>query len=158
MSTFLSGLAKKAGIDRRTADTLGVAPAQRGATPPVNPTGPGKPTRERPAVEPPPAPAPGAEVPQAPLGAIPTEMQAALTRVLGSARSRSLTEEARTFGRGDDRNQYFNLFGRTPSPREVEAYALGKSLEQRLGRPPTVVEVKSALLASDFIDRSPESF
>lgn len=158
MGGFLGSLAKRAGVNRRTAETLGVSPAQRGATPPINPSGPGKPTAERPAVEPPPAPAPGAQVPQAPLGAVSSEMQASLTRVLGSARTRSLTEEARTFGRGDDRNQYFNLFGRVPNPREVEAYTLGKSLEQRLGRPPTVVEIKSALLASDFIDRAPESF
>lgn len=155
--SFMESVAKKAGVTRRTAQSLGVSPAQRGATPPVNPTGPGEPTRERPAVEPPPAPAPGAQ-PQSPLGPVSSEMQAALTRVLGSARSRSLTEEARTFGRGDDRNQYFNLFGRTPSPREVEAYALGKSLEQRLGRPPTVVEIKSALMSSDLIDRSSEPF
>lgn len=69
-----------------------------------------------------------------------------------------MSEEAARFGRGDDRNQFFNLFGRTPTPREVSSFALRKDLEKRLGRPPTVTEVKSALLSADFVDRSPESF
>lgn len=154
MGGFLGEVAKKAGANRGAAQALGLQNrAARERTPPIVP--PGEPTPDRPART---APQPGTPPPGRSLGPIPEELRASLNRVLGGQKQRMLSEETRQFGRGDDRNQFFNLHGRTPTPRELSAFNLTRDLERRLGRPPTVQEVRSELRNSDFVDPTPDPF
>lgn len=156
MGGFLQEVAKKAGARRGARESLGLGPSRSTVerTPPLVP--PGEPDAQRPART---APQPGTPPPAGrSLGGVPDELRASLERVLGGQRQRMLSEDTRQFGRGDDRNQFFNLYGVTPTPRELSSFNLRRDLERRLGRIPTVSEVRAELRNSDFVDPTPDPF
>lgn len=166
---FLGELAKKSKQRGKAMQQLGMkTPETQAAVPPMNPSGPGEPTPSQPAVAVPPSqqqPQPGAEPTSgqpagAPLGPIPTEMQAALNRIMQSSQPTMLSEELRRVAApgADQRHQFFNLFGHMPTSRELGSFSLRLNLERQLQRPPTVQEVKQALAGADFVDRTPEPF
>ena len=166
MAGFVDNLSKRAGQRKRTREQLGLqspepTPGERASTPPINPTGPGTPdappaTR---ATQQAPQPTPGAAPPASPLGDAPPELQESLQRMLTASESAMLTDKAKALGRpGDDRQVFFNIFGHMPTPREVSGFKLRLDMEKKLGRPPTVAEVKARLREADFIDRTPEPF
>ena len=157
----LIGLAKEKTQTGQAAERLGIdtKAGQRGNTPPP----PQAPAQEAPA-----APtAPAAE-------AAPTEertrpqnlgaprdaaLQNALGRMLSGVSTEMQTKRLQRLGKpGSQRQQFFNMFGRAPTAREIGAWNVRLELERQHGRPPTVQEVKIALRQADFIDRSPEPF
>lgn len=168
MAGFTDGLAKKAGQRRRTREELGLSsptptPGERASTPPINPTGPGRPApAARGAAQqraPSGAPTAASGAPTSALGDAPPELQESLNRMLEASKSSMLTDKAKALGRpGDDRQVFFNIFGHVPTPRETSAFKLRLSMEKQLGRPPTMSEVKVRLREAEFIDRTPEPF
>lgn len=152
MGGFLGEVAKKAGVQKRAAEGLGLQGPSTPRTPPVS-VPPADAQRPEPTQR---------GQPQGPvgrsLGPIPDELRSSLARILDRRRQQLSTEQTRQFGRGDDRNQFFNLHGRTPTQKELSTFNLNRGLERSLGRPATVSELRGALRNAEFIDHSPESF
>lgn len=151
----LSEMAKQKAQSGQAAERLGIdtKAGQRGNVPPP----PQAPAQEEPAAE----AAPVEErVRPANLGA-PRDaaLQDALGRMLSGVSTEMQTNRLRRLGKpGSQRQQFFNMFGRAPTAREIGSWNLRLQLEQKLGRPPTVQEVKRGLREADFIDRSPAPF
>lgn len=164
----LDELAQRAETRGRTAEQLGVASSQQNRlnTPPI--TEPGAPSSENPAqTAPGQPPAPEGAPTSAPagppgsaLGELPGELKQALGRMLGGDGVGMVSERLRRLGKptGDTNQRFFNLFGHMPTARELAGFSTRLDLERRLGRPPTLSEVKQSLRKSDFIDRNAEPF
>lgn len=153
----LQELAKQKGQTGQAAERLGIdtKAGQRGNVPPP----PDAPAQEEPAAEQAPAEEPQ-RVRPANLGA-PRDaaLQDALGRMLSGVSTEMQTKRLQRLGKpGSQSQQFFNMFGRKPTAREIGAWNVRLQLERQHGRPPTVQEVKRALRQADFIDRSVEPF